>query len=298
MDARGTGPRVLKGVAALMCLMFAAVLLAQDWKTATTLEGVDLSGLSPGARGSALNLLRMRNCPCGCEMKLAECRTKDPACSYSKGIANIITTSLKSGKSVDDTIAAVEAAPISHPRSEKILDDPVTIRTDGAPVLGPANARITIVEFSDFQCPYCAQAVKKVDAVMKAYPTQVKLIFKQFPLDQHSQAELAAQAALAAQQQGKFWQLHDLLFANRTHLSRQEILTLAGGLGMDMVRFTRDMDAAETKKAVERDEADGEQAGVGGTPTFFIDGQRYNGSIELDAIRPILDAELKKPVKK
>ena len=293
MDAFRLGPRAV----ALLCLALGAGLLADDWKTATTLPGVDLNLPGP-KQASALKLLRTRNCPCGCEMKLAECRVKDPGCSYSKGIANIITTSLKAGKSVDDTIAAVDASPISHPRGEKILDDPVPIRTDGAPVTGPADARITIVEFSDFQCPFCAQAVKKIEAVMKAYPTQVKLIFKQFPLDQHSQAALAAAAALAAQKQGKFWQLHDLLFANRTKLSRTEILTLAGGLGMDMMRFTRDMDSPDTRKAVDRDETDGEQAGVGGTPTFFIDGQRYNGSLELDAMRPILDAELKKPAKK
>jgi len=296
MDAVRPVPRL--AFLAIPLLIFTAVLLAQDWKTATNLNGVDLSGLTPAKQTDALKLLRMRSCPCGCDMKLAECRTKDPGCSYSKGISAIVTSSLKGGKSVDDTIAAVEASPLSHPRGVKILDDPVQIRTEGSPVLGPADARITIVEFSDFQCPYCAQAVGKIGAVMKTFPTQVKLIFKQFPLEMHSQAEIAAQAALAAQQQGKFWQMHDLLFANRTKLSRQNILTLAGGLGMDMIRFTRDMDAPETRKAVERDEAEGEQAGVGGTPTFFIDGQRYNGSLEMDAIRPILEAELKKPAKK
>ena len=294
MDLLRPGPRVV----ASMCLIFAAVLLAQDWQTATTLNGVDLNGMTAAKQTDALKLLRSRSCPCGCDMKLAECRIKDPGCSFSKGIANIVTTSLKSGKGVDETIAAVEASPLSHVHSQKVLDDPVSIRTEGSPVLGPADARITIVEFSDFQCPYCAQAVGKIQAVMKVFPTQVKLIFKQFPLDEHSQAALAAAAALAAHQQGKFWQLHDLMFANRNTLSRQKILSLASGLGIDMIRFTRDMDAPETKKAVDRDEHEGELAGVGGTPTFFIDGQRYNGSLELNAIRPILEAELKKPVKK
>jgi protein-disulfide isomerase len=298
MDAFRPRRHFVTGAVASMGLIFAAVLLAQDWKTATVLNGVDMTGLAPAKQTEALKLMRMRSCPCGCDMKLAECREKDPGCSYSKGISGIITTSLKAGKNVDDTIAAVEASPISHPHTQKILDDAVPIRTAGSPVLGPADARIAIVEFSDFQCPYCAQAVQKIGAVMKAFPTQVKLIFKQFPLEMHSQAELAAQAALAAHQQGKFWQLHDLMFANRTHLSRQEILTLAGGLKLDMMRFTRDMDNPDTRKAVERDESEGEQAGVGGTPTFFIDGQRYNGSLELDAIRPILEAELKKPAKK
>jgi len=284
--------------AAVLGLIGAALLLAQDWKTATTLPGVELEGLSPAGQTAALKLMRARACPCGCDMKLAECRIQDPGCSYSKGIAGIITTNLKAGKNVDDVIAAVEAAPISHPRPTKILDDPVDIPTGGSPVLGPAAAAITVVEFSDFQCPYCAQAIHKIAAVMQAYPTQVKLIFKQFPLDIHSQAALAAAAALAAHHQGKFWPLHDLLFANRTHLARNNILSMAASLGLDMPQFTRDMDSPETRKAVERDEADGERAGVGGTPTFFIDGQRYNGSIEMEAIRPYLEAELKKPAKK
>jgi protein-disulfide isomerase len=261
---------------------------------------VDLSGLTATQKASVERLLKQRDCGCGCGMKVAECRVKDPQCSYSKGLAGVIVDAIRSGKSEADALEAAEKSAFARIQGQdgRILSDPVNIPTGGSPLIGPANARIKLVEFSDFQCPFCAQAVLKINEVMKVLPTQVKLIFKQFPLDQHSQAYLAAQAALAAHQQGKFWQLHDLMFANRTHLSRNEILTLAGGLGMDMMRFTRDMDAPETKKAVDRDESEGEQAGVGGTPTFFIDGQRYNGSLELDAIRPILEAELKKPAKK
>ena len=113
----------------------------------------------------------------------------------------------------------------------------------------------------------------------------------------HSQAALAAAAALSAHRQGKFWALHDAMFADREHLSRNTILAMAAGAGLDMQRFTADMDSKNIQQAVDRDIADGERAGVGGTPTVFIDGQRYNGALDLDAIRPVLEAELKKPAR-
>ena len=185
------------------------------------------------------------------------------------------------------------ARKFAHRPEQKLLDDPVTIPTAGAPVVGPADARITLVEFSDFQCPFCVKAIHQLEAVMKAYPKQVKLIFKQFPLDSHPQASISAAAALAAHQQGKFWPMHDALFANRTRLSRNTFLELATGLGLDMKRFTADLDSPEIKKAVARDIGDGDKAGVEATPTVFVNGQRYNGSLELGAMKPILDAKLK-----
>jgi protein-disulfide isomerase len=133
-----------------------------------------------------------------------------------------------------------------------------------------------------------------LNAVLKAYPNQVKLVFKQYPLDMHSQAALAAAAALAAHRQGKFWPLHDAMYADRTHLSRTTILAMAGAVGLDTKRFEQDWDSPAVKQALAREEAEGDKAGVEATPTVFIDGQKYNGSLDLDAIRPIIEAELKR----
>jgi len=274
-------------------LLGAVLLFAQDWKTATTLPSVDLEGLTPAKKATALKLLRNRDCSCGCGMKVAQCRIEDPGCTYSRGLSSVMIAALKEGKSDAAVLAAAESSKFAHPPEHKLLDDPVNIPTAGAPVLGPANARITLVEFSDFQCPYCGKAIHQLEAVMKAYPTQVKLIFKQYPLDSHPQAPISAAAALAANRQGKFWQMHDALFANRPRLSRKTIMELAAGLGLDMKRFTADLDSPEIKKAVDRDTADGDNVGVDGTPTIFINGQRYNGSLELGAIKPVLDAKLK-----
>ena len=103
-----------------------------------------------------------------------------------------------------------------------------------------------------------------------------------------------SQAALAAQRQGKFWQLHDAMYANRTHLTRQNILALAGTIGLDVKRFEQDWDSPAIKQALAKEQQEGDAVGVNGTPTIFIDGQRYNGDLALDALRPIIDKEIKR----
>jgi len=273
----------------------AALVCAQDWSAAETLPAVDLNGLTPAQKATALKLLREHGCTCGCGMKIAECRVKDPNCYYSRGLASLMAGAIKSGKSEKEAWAAAEASQYAHPPEHKLLEDPVAVPTEGAPVIGPQNAPITLVEFSDFQCPYCALATPQLQLVMKVYPTQVKLIFKQFPLDMHSQAAFAAAAAVAAQKQGKFWPMHDALFASRGDLSRPTILALASAIGLDVKRFEADLDSAEIRKAVARDLDDGSRIGVMSTPTLFIDGQHYNGPIKLDALKPLLEAELKHP---
>ena len=227
-------------------------------------------------------------------MKVAECRVKDPTCSWSKGLAGAMGDALRAGKNENDAIQAANASKWSHgPQPGKLLEDPVTISTAGAPFQGPVAAPLTLVEFSDFQCPYCALAVGKLDAVLEAYPGKIKLVFKQFPLDTHSQASLAAAAAIAAHQQGKFWPMHYALFAHRTNLSRQSILNLARGAGLDMQRFESDLDSAKTKKIIASDMEDGDRAGVEGTPSVYINGRKYNGSLELSDVRKVLDEEFK-----
>src|SRR5215471_5850401 len=270
------------------------LLFAQDWQTATTLKDVDFTGLTPARKTLALKALRSMGCACGCSMKVAQCRVEDPGCAYSRGLSGEIVDAVRKGKNIDDAIAAAKESRWGKRPEPKLLDDPVNIPTQGSPSTGPANARITLVEFSDFQCPYCGKASQQIAAILKAYPNDVKLIFKQFPLDFHPSAQVSAQAALAANLQGKFWQLHDLMFSNRAILSRRSILLWADAIKLDMKRFNADLDSEPIKKLVARDYEDGIKAGVEGTPTVFIDGQRYNGSLELDAVKSVLDGKLKK----
>jgi len=277
------------------CLFGAIILFAQDWQTATSLPAVDMSGLTPAQQTKALKMFRSQDCSCGCGMKVAECRVKDPGCSYSRGLASVMIEAIKKGKTEAEAIAEAKASKFGHVPEPKLLEDPVSIPTANSPVTGPANAPITLVEFSDFQCPYCYKAVAQLNTVLKAYPTQIKLVFKQFPLvDSHPAAAISAAASLAANQQGKFWQMHDAMFANHGNLSRRAIMDWAAALGLDMKRFAADLDSHEIKQAVIQDMEDGNKLGVDATPTVFIDGQKYNGALALDAIKPIIEAELKR----
>lgn len=154
------------------------------------------------------------------------------------------------------------------------LDFPVAINIHGAPFLGPENAQVVIVEFSDFECPYCGTVGPLFEEVLAKYPKDVKIVFKQFPLGMHRQAKPAALAALAAHRQGKFWQYHDLLFDNQKNLSETKFTEFAKKLGLDMDKFNQDYRAAATQQALERDIADGQLAGVRSTPSIFVNGRR------------------------
>lgn len=286
---------------ALLCLSTALVAAAQKpaltnpspdaWKTSETLGNVDLSGLTPVQKRAVLKLLREQDCSCQCGMKAAECIMKDPNCSYSRNLAKIAIQGVKDGKALLEISKLMDASPKAH--RPKLLEAPVNIPVAGAPVKGPADARITLIEFSDFECPFCSAAVKHVDEIMAAYPKDVKLIYKQFPLSMHPHAELAAEASLAAREQGKFWEMYELLFKNYRQLSRNSIMAMAKQLGLDANKFQSDIDSGKYKKEIEKDMADGDTAGVYGTPAFYINGKQYNGELTLAALKPIFAAELK-----
>jgi protein-disulfide isomerase len=173
-----------------------------------------------------------------------------------------------------------------------VLEDPVKISLAGDPIRGPEKARLTIVEFSDFQCPYCSKAVAEAKEILRRFPNDVRLVFKQFPLDSHSDAEFGAEAALAAQAQGKFWEMHDLLYAGFPDLSRGRIDGYAKQLKLDMTRFNAELASHKYKARVQAEEKEGEEAGVGGTPTFYFNGKKFNGLFDVASVVPIIKKEL------
>src|SRR6204780_2422146 len=214
---------------ALLCLS-----QETDWKKIDALPGVDFSGLSKAQRDAVLTVVRTEPCACGCEMKVAECRAKDPACGNSRRLAAFAVRDAAAGKNEAAIRADLEKYKLQPP---PVLEAPVKLNISGAPFKGPADARVTIVEFSDFQCPYCAKAATEAAQVVQKFPKDVKLVFKQFPLEDHSQAALAAEASLAAQAQGKFWPMHDKMYANFRSISRARIFAWATASGLDLNRF-------------------------------------------------------------
>jgi protein-disulfide isomerase len=276
-----------------LALLFSLAVLcvAQGtWETATDINGVDFQGLSPAKRQAALKFLREESCTCGCSMKLAQCRMADPACGTSRKLANAAVKDFQAGKSVEEVRADIKRIAGEPP---PILEAPVKISTEGDPYKGPATARVTMVEFSDFQCPFCSRAVAQANELVKAFPKDLKLVFKQFPLDTHADAEFGAEAALAAHAQGKFWEMHDLLYAGFPDISRRTVFGYAKRIGLDMNKFTQDVDSHKFKTAVHNEEQQGEVAGVEGTPTFYINGKRYNGVFDVSSVAPLIKNELK-----
>ena len=157
---------------------------------------------------------------------------------------------------------------------------------------GAADALVNIVEFSDFQCPFCSRVNPQIERVMKDYAGKVRLYFKHYPLSFHQDAPLASQAALAAGAQGKFWEMHDKLFANQQALKRPDLDRYAQELGLDMGKFKQALDAQTYKARVDADFALGNSVGVNGTPAFFINGRSVVGAVPFEEFKTVIDQEI------
>ena len=171
-------------------------------------------------------------------------------------------------------------------------DQRVTVEVGDAPTLGPADATVTVVEFGDFQCPYCGDVEPVLQQLLVTYEGQIRLAFKQFPLWFHSHAYLAAEAALAAQAQGAFWPYHDRLYASQGALLREDLESYAAELGLDLDAFRTALDAHTYAPAVDADLAQGEALGVPGTPCFFVNGRMGAGALPYEALAAVIDEEL------
>ncbi len=162
----------------------------------------------------------------------------------------------------------------------------------GSPVRGQAEGPGTMVIFTDFQCPYCIKLVPLLDQVMEQYKGKVKLVFKNMPLQFHEMAEPAARAALAANEQGKFWEFHDKLFA-LPQLKPEALTAVAVALGLDMARFNSDMQSPMIQQKLSKDMVDAQKAGVTGTPTLYINGRKLKQR-SIEGFQVLIDDELKK----
>jgi RNA polymerase sigma factor (sigma-70 family) len=162
----------------------------------------------------------------------------------------------------------------------------------GAPILGPPGAKVTILEFTDYECPFCARGAETCKAVVAAFPGEVRYQVINFPLAFHRQAALAARAALAAAQQGKYWEMHDRLFAHTDQLARADLEEHARALGLDLARFRADLDGATVARQMEIDEATVASVHANGTPTYFINGRMIGGSRPLEEFKARVTEEI------
>ena len=179
-------------------------------------------------------------------------------------------------------------------RNKPLAPEKMAKLTEGtAPAFGPADAKVTIVEFSDFQCPFCSRAATAVHTLKQKYGDKVHFVFHQFPLSFHENAHVSAEASLFAAEHGKFWEFHDKLFENQKKLDRASIEGYAKDVGLDVAKLKKALDDKTYVAAVDAEMKLGEEVAVDGTPTMFLNGKRVNNPSDFDALSKEIDEALK-----
>ena len=220
----------------------------------------------------------------------AGCNTEADLKELKKGQQEVLAKLDGLDKAVAQLKTAQAARPAAAaPDPNKVYNIPIT----GNIIRGPKDAKVTIVEFSDFQCPFCAQSAPIIDEVMKQYPKEVNFVYKQFPLTSiHPMALGAAKAAVAAGKQGKFWEMHNAMFESKGQLQPDKLKEYAGKIGLDVPRWEKDMSSPEVSAAIDADVKDASSAEVRGTPTFFVGGKRLQNR-STEGFKTMIDDALK-----
>lgn len=247
---------------------------------------VDLGGLGHEERQTFARIANEEICPCDCPKSFGACLQAGTRCEPAVILGNWMAEQLRQG-AAPDALAQQVAQEIAG----GFATQQKTIETQGFASKGSANAPITIVEYADFECPHCKIASAVVDQVVKAHPGKVRLIYKHFPLSFHPMAKRAAAAAEAAGNQGRFWEMHDAIFATQNMLDEGLILGHAKAIGLDIARFQKDWDDPATVAKVEASRREGQSLGVEGTPAFFVNGRPFHLSRTPDAFALRLSME-------
>lgn len=237
------------------------------------LPGVSLDGLGNADRRLALRLLNDLLSPCGEPISVARCVSEGASCADCVPSARYVTRLAAEGLA-DHEIRALFGNRFDPSKR-------VELESGDAPVRGAAmGAPVTLVVFSDFECPFCRQTHPLFQQVLREHDGRVQLVFKHYPLSMHERAVPAAVAAVAAHRQGKFWEMHDILFENQEALTDGDLEGYARTIGLDLARFREDVANEATLAAVEADKTIGRTLEVQGTPTLFVNGRRFEEPFE------------------
>lgn len=185
--------------------------------------------------------------------------------------------------------------PAANQPSGEPTADPTKLAkvTDADHIRGDKNAKVTLIEFSDFQCPYCGRVEPTIEKILKDYSGKVRLVYRHFPLSFHENAQKAAEASECASEQGKFWEMHDKMYANQTTLTVDDLKGYAKGLGLNTSQFNSCLDSGKYASKVSAQEAEGQAAGVNGTPATFVNGTLVSGAVPYEQFKAAIDAALK-----
>jgi protein-disulfide isomerase len=231
----------------------------------TEAKGVDLSRLTDAQKTSFFQLINSEPSACGKAHSLAASLKEDAACRDSLSVSQFIADALASGASVSDIKENLE------PLVESLKPREINIK--GRPMYGNERAPVTVVVFADFECPHCRQEAPVLRQAIDQFRGRAKLVYKHFPLSGHVRAKAAAIATVAAMEQGKFWEMHDIVFENQTALEDADIRKYAQKIGLDMAKFDASYKAKKGQDLVEEDRVEGEKLDISGTPAVFVNGR-------------------------
>jgi protein-disulfide isomerase len=242
---------------------------------AVVLDGVDTNALTQREKREWSSYVSEFLSPCpSVPVPIAQCVKEKRDCDKCAPAAKYLVKLVKDG---------MPREPLEKSYKNRFDPDKVkNVPIDGSPTKGPESAPITIVEFADFQCPHCAQFAPALDKVVESRHGDVRFSYKFYVLGKFPNSENAARAAIAAGKQGKFWEMHHLIFANQENLSQQGIDAIAKELGLDVGRLHADMQAPETADRIAKDRKLGEDLKIEGTPTLFINGRQFDGHQDLN----------------
>jgi len=252
----------------------------------TGIPGMDFTTLPLAAQKELKQVLSDEFCYCGCPHSLGACLSEHRGCHHARRMA-LLAAKLASGGA-----PAVEISVMLSKYYLSFRERRQDIKVDPKMCTGAANAKVTLAEFSDFECPFCAAARPILTNFIKENGSKVRLCFASFPLPAHPHAMQAAQAALYARDHGKFWPMHDALFDNQSELSDQMIRALAEKLGMPGADFAKAMDAKKYATEVLMQKQVGIEAGVDATPALFVNGRRLTFPLSPEALNVTLQDEL------
>jgi protein-disulfide isomerase len=236
---------------------------------------VDTSALTPREKKEWASYVSEFLSPCSdVPVSIAQCTKEKRNCSRCVPAAKFVLKGVRDGQSREQ----LEKNYHNRFDADRIKNVPI----DGSPTKGPDSAPITIIEFADFECPFCAIMAPQLDKAFDDRKGQIRFVFKFFPLASHPHGEACARAGIAASNQGKFWEMHHKMFANREHLEQSDLDSYAKDVGIDLNKFHADMQAQATTDRIDRDKKLADSLGVKGTPTIYINGRDYSPQNDLN----------------
>ncbi len=249
--------------------------------------GADPGELDKDQKDKAASIMKDEKVYHGCKGTIAACLSPGKDSNTARRLAGMVVRKVKAGYGAEQIHEMIEKRGKSmHP------DKTYTISLQGAPAVGDEEPSVTVVAFSDFECPFCKKVMPRLEKLARKLDG-VRLHFKHFPVKSHKRAVAAAVASLAAHEQGRFWPFHDLCYKDSKHLSDSDILKKAEQAGVeDMGAFKKALASKSILKAVEKDKLEGLKLGVKGTPTIFINGKRYDGETTHADLKDVLKEEL------